>query len=67
MNKKAILFVVLLTIMPFALKAQNVTIPDLEFKSKLLNHTPVIDTNGDGEIPRHRLANHIHQHSLSRE
>ena len=50
MNKKAILFVVLLTIMPFALKAQNVTIPDLEFKSKLLNHTPVIDTNGDGEI-----------------
>ncbi|CAM1370817.1 T9SS type A sorting domain-containing protein [Tenacibaculum xiamenense] len=27
-----------------------VTIPDANFKSILLNHSPVIDTNGDGEI-----------------
>lgn len=32
------------------LNAQNVNIPDTNFKNALLNHNPVIDTNGDGEI-----------------
>lgn len=30
--------------------AQIVNIPDANLKNKLLNHDPVIDTNGDGEI-----------------
>ncbi|GAB4163223.1 MAG: T9SS type A sorting domain-containing protein [Winogradskyella sp.] len=30
--------------------AQIVNIPDSNFKNALLNHDPVIDTNGDGEI-----------------
>jgi len=30
--------------------AQIVNIPDVNFKNALLNHTPVIDINGDGEI-----------------
>ncbi|MFC0605497.1 DUF7619 domain-containing protein [Winogradskyella pulchriflava] len=30
--------------------AQIVNIPDANFKNALLNHNPVIDTNGDGEI-----------------
>ena len=30
--------------------AQNVNIPDANFKNALLNHTPKIDTNNDGEI-----------------
>lgn len=30
--------------------AQIVNIPDANFKNALLNHDPVIDTNGDGEI-----------------
>ena len=30
--------------------AQIVNIPDANFKTALLNHSPVIDTNGDGEI-----------------
>ncbi len=30
--------------------AQIVNIPDTNFKNALLNHDPVIDTNGDGEI-----------------
>lgn len=32
------------------LSAQIVNIPDQNFKNALLNHTPVIDTNNDGEI-----------------
>ena len=32
------------------LNAQIVNIPDPNFKAALLNHNPVIDTNGDGEI-----------------
>lgn len=32
------------------LRTQNVAIPDAAFKSALVTHTPVIDTNGDGEI-----------------
>ncbi len=31
-------------------KAQNVNIPDANFKNALLNHFPRIDTNNDGEI-----------------
>lgn len=31
-------------------QAQIVNIPDANFKDALLNHDPVIDTNGDGEI-----------------
>src|SRR5688572_19068690 len=34
----------------FAGSAQIVNIPDANFKNALLNHNPVIDTNGDGEI-----------------
>jgi len=32
------------------LSAQIVNIPDINFKNTLLEHDPVIDTNGDGEI-----------------
>lgn len=32
------------------LYSQNIFIPDINFKTALLNHNPVIDTNGDGEI-----------------
>ena len=38
------LFVVLLV------NAQIVYLPDTNFKAALLNHFPVIDTSGDGEI-----------------
>jgi len=31
-------------------QSQIVNIPDANFKNALLNHSPVIDTNGDGEI-----------------
>ncbi len=31
-------------------KAQNVNIPDTNFKDALLTHNPIIDTNGDDEI-----------------
>ena len=31
-------------------QAQNVSIPDSNFKTTLVNYTPVIDTNTDGEI-----------------
>lgn len=34
----------------FFAKAQNVDIPDWNFKNALLNHYPKIDTNNDGEI-----------------
>jgi len=30
--------------------AQNVTIPDANFKAALLSHNPAVDTGGDGEI-----------------
>ncbi len=41
------LFLVLVSV---TVKAQIVTIPDANFKNKLLNYQPVIDTNSDGEI-----------------
>ncbi|WP_034059161.1 T9SS-dependent choice-of-anchor J family protein [Lacinutrix jangbogonensis] len=34
----------------FYCNAQNVTIPDEDFKVALLNHIPIIDSDGDGEI-----------------
>lgn len=49
-NINTLLSVALLLCMPMCLQAQNVTIPDDEFKYALLNHFPVIDTNGNGEI-----------------
>lgn len=48
MKKLLILFV---TVVGISLcDAQTVTIPDANFKAALLNHSPVIDTNNDGEI-----------------
>lgn len=34
----------------FSARSQVVSIPDANFKNALLNHNPVINTNGDGEI-----------------
>ncbi len=42
--------VLVLVFCSFVSNAQNVNIPDANFKTKLLNYTPVIDTNNDGEI-----------------
>ncbi|WP_179320040.1 T9SS-dependent choice-of-anchor J family protein [Winogradskyella helgolandensis] len=45
------LFTILLCIAVTSLSfSQNVTIPDANFKTALLNHDPIIDTNSDGEI-----------------
>jgi len=44
-----ILTLLVLTTMTFV-SAQNVDIPDLNFKIALLTHNPTIDTNGDGQI-----------------
>lgn len=46
--KRLILLVLLFTIS--LLQAQIVYIPDVNFKNALLNHTPIIDTNGDSQI-----------------
>lgn len=48
MNK----FYLLLLLLAFSLagRGQVVSIPDANFKSALLSHSPVINTNGDGEI-----------------
>jgi len=45
-----LLSLLLFTITLSSIKAQTVNIPDANFKNALLNHTPVIDTNSDGEI-----------------
>ena len=46
--KKIVLFIALLS---FGItKAQIVNIPDANFKNKLLNYSPIIDTNNDNEI-----------------
>ncbi|MEZ4817303.1 MAG: T9SS type A sorting domain-containing protein [Flavobacteriaceae bacterium] len=42
--------ILILLLSVFQLQAQIVTIPDVNFKNKLLNHNPVIDTNSNGEI-----------------
>ncbi len=46
--KHLLLTLILLT--SFFASGQIVNIPDANFKNALLNHNPVIDTNGDGEI-----------------
>ena len=46
---KKLLFI--LSLLSYSISnAQIVNIPDANFKNALLNHSPVIDTNGDGEI-----------------
>lgn len=47
MKKYYILFILS---MPFGGHAQIVNIPDPVFKIQRVEHIPVIDTNGDGEI-----------------
>ncbi|MCZ4318493.1 T9SS type A sorting domain-containing protein [Aequorivita viscosa] len=44
------LLLTLIFLSSFFASAQIVNIPDANFKNALLNHNPVIDTNGDGEI-----------------
>ncbi|MDC8001581.1 T9SS type A sorting domain-containing protein [Aequorivita todarodis] len=44
------LLLTLTLLISFFASAQIVNIPDANFKNALLNHNPVIDTNGDGEI-----------------
>jgi hypothetical protein len=46
--KKLTLAILLLTFI--SINAQIVNIPDVNFKNALLNHSPTIDTNNDGEI-----------------
>ena len=46
---KKLLLLLFLIIASFS-QAQTVNISDFRFKDALLNHNPVIDTNGDGEI-----------------
>ena len=48
MRKTLLLLYILL--LSLSSSAQVVTIPDANFKTALLNHVPVINTNGDGEI-----------------
>ncbi|HET8810656.1 MAG TPA: T9SS type A sorting domain-containing protein [Flavobacteriaceae bacterium] len=47
---KITMFLFFLFFISWNLSAQNVNIPDTALKTKLLNHSPVIDINGDGEI-----------------
>ena len=48
--KKSIIVCLILTLATVA-NAQNINIPDALFKDRLINyHSPIIDTNGDGEI-----------------
>ena len=44
------LLLLLATIISLEGFSQNVTIPDTNFKAALLAHSPIIDTNDDGEI-----------------
>ena len=44
------LYTLLIVVLSFECNAQIVNIPDANFKDKLLNYTPAIDTNADGEI-----------------
>jgi len=43
-------YVVAFLLIGLITQAQIVDIPDANFKNALVNHSPVIDTNGDGEI-----------------
>jgi len=47
---RKILPLLLFTLLSFYSRGQLVNIPDANFKAALLNHVPVINTNGDGEI-----------------
>lgn len=47
---RIILPFLLFILLSFSSLGQTVNIPDANFKSALLNHVPVINTNGDGEI-----------------
>ena len=44
------LLLLLATIISIEGYSQNVTIPDANFKAALLTHSPIVDTNDDGEI-----------------
>jgi len=46
--KKILLFIAIINFSVF--QAQIVNIPDANFKTKLLNHNPIIDLNNDNEI-----------------
>ncbi len=50
MKRPFFIFLIGSTLLPFTVLGQIVTIPDNFFKQKLLNHSPVIDTNGDNQI-----------------
>lgn len=47
---RIILPYILFILLSFSSQGQIVNIPDANFKTALLNHVPVINTNGDGEI-----------------
>ncbi|MEP7255353.1 MAG: T9SS type A sorting domain-containing protein [Ferruginibacter sp.] len=47
---KSIILYILSTLLILSAHSQIVNIPDANFKNALLNHVPVINTNGDGEI-----------------
>jgi hypothetical protein len=49
MKKSVVLFIILSLIINL-IKAQVISFPDPYFKDRLINHEPVIDINGDGEI-----------------
>lgn len=50
MKKQQIFISIIVMILSITTNAQNVTIPDVNFKNALLNHIPAIDLNGDNEI-----------------
>jgi len=52
MKKIYILSVLLLCSIGVFAQDEVINIPDANFKKALLNHNPVIDTNGDGEIQK---------------
>jgi hypothetical protein len=48
--KKYLISTICILGLGFVTVAQNVNIPDANFKNALLNHNPVVDTDNDGEI-----------------
>ena len=48
--KKTLLSLVAFTLLCISANAQNVNIPDANFKTALINHFPKIDTDSDKEI-----------------
>jgi len=48
--KKHIILTIIFLLLNIVIQGQIVNIPDVNFKNALLEHSPVIDTNGDGEI-----------------